>query len=492
MKRILFSFLFVAAIFSLGSCSGLGTTTCTTGCTAGNANLTLTVLDTPPAGATFLSFNTPIVGITLTSSTGTIVNVFSPTTPVSFDLIRLQSDSALLGTFQVPADTYKTMTITLGTPATVWANGTGSTVNTCPNGSICSLNGGAPGSIAIDLGSLNLGSSANVGLGIDFNLNNIITFASNSFTFDFTAANAITIDSLPRTGQAAGTFDTIGDFTGVITTKNGNNLTITSATHGVLTGAVSSTTTYTALSAVNATCNNQPADATCLGTGKTVSVDATISPAGVISITEVDFLDDPSINELEGIIYPTTTAGLYGMVVSDVINATGDTNLNSVVSGSQIQFTLDVSATFAVDTRNLGAPASVGFNSASDLFPGQQVMIHVKTATAGTFLSVVTDRLVLRYTRTSATASVVGGNAFSIQNLASLFGTFVGTPQVQTFPGITVFDNDVTGDITGISNGDVVSFRALYLNPNLADPAFLAAKVRKQSSAAASVAAAKH
>jgi hypothetical protein len=104
----------------------------------------------------------------------------------------------------------------------------------------------------------------------------------------------------------------------------------------------------------------------------------------------------------------------------------------------------------------------------------------------------VTDRLVLRYTRTSATASVVGGNAFSIQNLASLFGTFVGTPQVQTFPGVTVFDNDVTGDITGISNGDVVSFRALYLNPNLADPAFLAAKVRKQSSAAASVAAAKH
>ncbi len=384
------------------------------------------------------------------------------------------------------------MTITLGTPTTVWANGTGSTVNTCANGTICSLNGGAPGSIAIDLSSLNLGSGANAGLGIDFNLNSIITFANNSFTFDFAATNSITLDSLPRTGQAAGSLDSIGDFTGVITAKNGNNLTITSATHGVLAGTISSTTTYTGLFSVGMVCGGSAPSAACLGTNKTVSVDATISSAGVVSITEVDFLDDPFVDELEGTIYPTTTPGLFGMVVSDVINATGNANLNSVVSGGQIQFTLDPLATFAVDTRNLGTTASVGFNSSSDLFPGQQVMIHVKTATAGTFLSVVTDRLVLRYTRTSATASVVGGNAFSVQNLATLFGTFVGTPRVQTFPGITVFDNDVTGDITGLSNGDVVSFRALYLNPNLADPAFLAAKVRKQSSAAAAVATAKH
>ncbi len=83
MKQILLSLSFIAACFSLNSCSGPpGGNTCTTGCTGGNANLTLTVLDTPPTGATFLNFNTPIVGITMTSSTGTIVNVFSPTTPV--------------------------------------------------------------------------------------------------------------------------------------------------------------------------------------------------------------------------------------------------------------------------------------------------------------------------------------------------------------------------------------------------------------------------
>jgi len=382
------------------------------------------------------------------------------------------------------------MQIFLDAPSTVWANGSGSTVSACPTGTVCNLNGGTPGSITITFAqSLVFTANQNAGLGIDFNLNNIITTASNAITFNFAATNAVTTVSLPRTGQTTGTLESIEDFTGVITTKNSNNLTITSATHGVLTGAVSSTTTYTGLFSSGTVCGGSAPSATCLATNKTVSVDATVSNTGVVSITEVDFIDDPFVDEIEGVIYPTTTVGTFGMVVSDVVNATGNANLSAMVAGSRVQFTLDSSATFAVDTRNLGAAISGGFGSAGDLSPGQQVMIHVKTATPGTFLNVVTDRLVLRYTRATATVNIVGGNAFSIQNLPPFFGTFIGTPQVQTFPGVTTFDN--AADITGISNGDTVSFRALYLNPNVANPAFLAAKVRKESSAAAAIAGAK-
>jgi hypothetical protein len=478
MKNLWFLLTVVLAT-TTASCSHLPDSTCTSGCTGGNANLSLTVMDTPPAGANFLSFNLPIIGITLTSSTtGNPVSVFSPTTIPSFDLVRLQSDSAALGTFQVPADTYNKMTITLGTPSTIFANTTSAAIGTCAANSVCTFNGGAPGSIVVALSNFAPGSNANVGLGIDFNLNNIVTTTNTGAVgIDFTQTNAITAVSLPRVGQATGTLDTIEDFTGTITNVNGNNVTITSVTRGTLAGAVSSSTTYTGLLSVNNVCGGSAPTASCLGTSKTVSVDATIALDGTISITEVDFIDDPSTDEIEGVIYPTTTANTFGMIVSDVINASGNATLNPVGSGSQIHFTLDPGATFAVDTRNLVASIPSGFASQSDMFPGQQVMIHVKTVTSGSTLNVVTDRLVLRYSRLTGTVNNVSGNEFGMQTLPPFLGTFIGTPEVQTFPGITVFDN--ISDLTTLTNGDTVSFRALYLNPNTSTQAFLAAKVRK-------------
>jgi hypothetical protein len=480
MKRILFSLSILAAIFLISSCSGLPNgSTCTTGCTGGNANLTLTILDTPPAGANFLNFNLPIIGISLTSATtGATVNVFSPTTIPTIDLVRLQSDSALLGTFQIAPDTYNKMTITLGTPSTIFAN-TGSTaIGSCAPVMVCSFNGGTVGSVVVTLSPvLTLGASANVGMGIDFTLDNIVTTTNTGdIAFDFTQPNAITPVALPRVGQATGTLDSIEDFMGIITASSGNSLTVVSKTRGTLTGTTSNATTFTGLSSpADTVCGGHPS-ASCVATGKTVSVDATIGLDGTISITEVDFLDDPSVDEIEGVIYPTGTPGTFGMIVYDAVNASNNSALTNVGSGFVLAFTLDPTATFAVDTRNLGAAVSAGFSSQSDMFAGQQVMIRVQsTNTSGTTFNVVTNRLVLRYSRTSATVSTVGGNAFGIVP-PNFFG-LNSAPLVQTFSGITAFDN-IT-DISGLTAGDNVSIRALYLNPQTTSPSFLAAKVRK-------------
>jgi hypothetical protein len=483
MKRNFFSLLFllIAAAFTLSSCSGpVGNVVCGASCNSGNANVTLTLFDAPPANASFISFNTPITAITLTPQTGADVSIFAPTTPTSFEMTRLQSDSAPIGTFQVPSGTYTRMNFFLGSTSSVFANSSSSAIGACAANTVCNLNSGTPGAIsAIFTSPLIVAASANIGLGIEFNLNNAVT-TQNGITIDFNQPNIITVSSLPRTGQAAGTLDTIEDFTGVITTLNGSNVTITSGTRGTLTGAVTSSTTYTALSSVNTTCNNQAADVTCLGMNKTVSVDATISTSGVVTITEVDFLDDPFTNEIEGIIYPTTTAGVYGMIVSDKVNATGNALLTPVSSGATISVTLDSAATFAIDTRNLLVSIPIGFSSAADIFAGQEVMIHVKSASVGTVLDVVTDRLVLRYSRITGTVNTVGGNAFSVNGLPPFLGSFTGTPQVQTFAGITTFDG--FSSLSDLATGNPsVSFRALYLNPNTAanGAPFLAAKVRK-------------
>jgi hypothetical protein len=465
--------LLVLAVFSLNSCSGPASGTITP--PPGTANFTVTVTDAPPAGVSFLSFNVPITSVSLTSSTGAIVNVVTPSTPIVLDMIRLQSDSASLGTFQIPADTFKSLTITLGVVNTTFANTTSATIGSCAASAVCFLNSGTPGAQTITFATpITLAAGGNVGLNVDFNLNNAVTTA-NGITIDFTQANILTIPNAPVT---TGNLNAIEDFTGVITSFTGNNVTITSGTRGVLTGAVTSTTTYSGLSSNAKVCNNTTPTASCLGVNKTVSVDATLSAAGVVTITEVDFLDDPFVDEIEGIIYPTATAGTYNLIVSDKVNATGNSLITPISAGAKISVTLDTSVEFDVDTRNLLASIPTGFSSSSDIFPGQEVMIHIKSATTGTLLNVVTDRIVLRYSRVTGLVNTVSGSTFTYQqaSLPAFLGTFSTPPPVFTVTGVTVFDG-VT-DITGLSNGNTVSIRALYLHNNLAQT-FEAAKVRK-------------
>lgn len=475
MKRfsLSLSILLVLAVFLFNSCSGLPNGTITP--PPGTANFTVTVTDAPPAGVSFISFNVPISSVSLTSSTGAIVNVVSPSTPILLDMIRLQSDSAALGTFQIPADTYTKLTINLGVVNATFANTTSATVGSCVAGDVCFLNSGTPGAQDITFASpITVAGNTNVGLNVDFNLNNAVTTA-NGVTIDFTQANILTIPSAPVT---TGNLNPIEDFTGVITTFTNNNVTIASGTRGTLTGVVNSSTNYNALSSNAAVCGGTP-NAQCLAVNKTVSVDGTLSASGVVTITEVDFLDTPFVDEIEGVIYPTSTAGVYNMIVSDKVNATNNSLLTPVSAGAKIAVTLDTSVEFDVDTRNLLVSIPSNFTSSSDLAAGQEVMVHVKTATAGTLLNILTDRIVLRYSRVTGLFNAGGSNAFTFQqtSLPAFLGTFGSAPTVQTVTGVTTFDGGITG-ISDLVNGDSVSVRALYLRNNLVQP-FQAAKVRK-------------
>ena len=467
------SILLVLAVFLLNSCSGApgGTTTPP----PGTANFTLTVTDAPPSGVSFISFNVPITAVSLTSSTGAIVNVVTPSTPILLDMIRLQSDSAALGTFQIPADTYTKLTITLGVVNATFANNTSTTVGSCVAGDVCFLNSGTPGAQTITFASpITVAGSANVGLNVDFNLNNAVTTA-NGVTIDFTQANILTIPNAPVT---TGNLNAIEDFTGVVTGFSNSNVTIASGTRGTLVGVVNSSTTYTGITqGSNPACGGTP-NFQCLNTAKTVSVDATLSAAGVVTITEVDFLDTPDVDEIEGVIYPTSTTGVYNMIVSDKVNVSNNAQLAALSAGAKIAVTLDTSVEFDIDTRNLLASIPGGFTSNNDIFPGQEVMVHVKSTTSGALLNVITDRIVLRYSRVTGLVNTVSGNTFTYQqaSLPALLGTFTTPPTVNTVTGVTTFDG-VT-DIAGLANNDSVSVRALYLHTNTVQP-FQAAKVRK-------------
>lgn len=477
-------FALMPLAFLLSSCSGLPVQNCGNNCVQnGNANVTLTLFDAPPAGVDFISFNIPITAVTLTPQSGANVTVFSPATPAIFEMTHLQSDSALIGTFQVPSGTYTALHIVVSAPFAKWANSSGSTILGCATNTLCNLAGGA-GQIDVPLNpSLSLAANQNIAVGLDFNLDNAVT-TQNGLTLDLiNQADVVTVATLPRTGQASGTADTIEDFVGVVKTVSGSTITLQNDAGTTFAGTTGSTTTFDPPPGGSPACGGT-FNLSCVAVGQTLSVDATVSSTGAIVITNVDFLDLPAVDEIEGTIFPTATAGTFLCVVDHKILAANSTNatiLAPVSSGTTLNLVLDTTGTgptFAIDAGNLPITPSNGFFSSSDLVTGQRVMAHVKSVTSGALLNVTTDRVVLRFSRLTGTPGTVSGNNFALATTPAYFA-FVGQPQVETFTTQTIFDGvtDISG-LNGITNK--VSIRALYLNPGSGvQQPFVAAKVRK-------------
>ena len=173
----------LAAVLALTSCSG-SKNSCTTNCT-GDASVNVTLFDTPPTGITVLSFSLPIVGISLTPSSGSPVSIYSPTSIVPTELTRLQAESAVVTTgVQVAAGTYTSVNVTLATSSGIFINastsaitvpgGSSSQSTICNPGMVCTLPNGATATVNIPL-SLRLAAGQNTWIGLDVNLNNAIT-----------------------------------------------------------------------------------------------------------------------------------------------------------------------------------------------------------------------------------------------------------------------------------------------------------------------------
>jgi hypothetical protein len=478
-------FMLCALVALVAGCSGLPVSNGGGGGGGtGNANVTLTVFDAPPAGVDFVSFTLPISSVTLTPQSGAPVNVFSPSNAQVFELTHLQSDSALLGTFQIPANTYTAINVFVRTPSSIFANSSTTTFGNCPPATVCNLNGGGDAQLTFTFATpLALAGNQNVGLGLEINLANAITSSGNAISIDMTQPNVLAVVSLPRTGQTAGTLDDIDDFVGIVTAVSGSSITLQNDAGISLTGTTGSSTTFDPPPGGSASCGGT-FNLACVAVGQTLSVDATVSTSGSITLTNVDFLDLPAADEIEGTIFNTTTPGTFLMVVDHKVLAASSNNatiLGPVSAGFTLNIILDTSGSgpiFAVDTSNLPIAPTVGFLSGSDLVTGQRIMAHVKSVTSGTLLNVTTDRVVLRFSRFTGTPGAISGSIFTLQSPPSFLNLNI-PPEVNTFIPQTIFDG-IT-DISGLNGvATPVSIRALYLNPNSGvQQPLLAAKVRK-------------
>jgi len=494
MKRnSLFLLVLSAIVLALSSCSGYwynpggGTGGGGTPPPPPTATLNLTFQDAPPANTSIASFKVAITGVALNpAGGGSAVNLTLSPNPYVVELTRLASDSAFLGSFTVPSGSYSSITVALGNPDITFANQSGGTVTGCLTGSVCEITPAAAGNLTVSTAPFPLTLSANgqSGLALDFNLNNALTATGGNLGVDFTAAGVLSAAALPRTGTAfaADALDLLEDFTGTVTAVSSSSITVQSGTRGTLTGTLNSSTAYYD---PLGTC--VALDSTCLHTAQTLSVDAALNLNGSLTIRSVDLLDTTSVDEIEGTVVLTgpPPSTQFNLVLSDKVVASGNASLSSAVAGNIVLVTLSAAPAFQVDTDGLTippAPLSIfqGGSDTSVLFNGQTVMVRV-TAAAGSSgagdLTATVDRVLLRYTRT--TAAVTGAVAspyfyLDATTLPPYFG-ILNTAQVQIFPNVTNYDG--VNDVTGLAPGDIVSVRALYIKS--AAPPFLAAKVRK-------------
>src|SRR6266478_9242763 len=251
--RIVFAALLLLSV-ALISCTGLPKPPCTTNC--GTSNATLSVIMTavpltPPPNTNLLSFIVDVNTITLTSSTGTNVNIPLNNTSFSVDLTKLQSDSAFLGTsVTVPAGSYTSMSVSLSSPVVTFCTQTAGNIG-CASGSVTTISGAtAAPKITTAPFPLTLTANQKTGLAVTLNLGNALTVTSSQVVtaVNLGAANVLSANNLPSASSslAAGHLDFVEDVTGVVTAVNAatQSVTVKTATRGSLTAVANSSTVF--------------------------------------------------------------------------------------------------------------------------------------------------------------------------------------------------------------------------------------------------------
>jgi hypothetical protein len=498
--------LFFAFIALLGLCSCSGfrqPNSCSGGtCVIPNATVSLTLAAEPlmpPPSAPILAFSLTITGISLTPSSGNEVNVPLPSTTYVAELTRLQSDSAFLGEAirGVPPGTYTKLTLTVSSSRVTYCAQPVLGTPGCSSGSVATVSGGAAAlSISSAPFPLTLADNQMAALRVQVDMSKALTVnaaAQAVSSVDFTKAGVANAVSLPPgvSSLATNEVELVEDVTGFVSSVAGSSSTLTLKTveRGSITVTANPSTFY------SPNCTSPPinltSDFNCVRTNQLASMDVTLNKDGSFTLLEYDPLDTVASDWIEGVVIATPAFPTqFALVTSDfLLSSTASLIANSVSLGDQITVNLKPGVTFSVDSKGLTLPGDATiFQSANDtsvLRPGQTVAVRVTSFASGSGTtpgSVTVDILDLRFTRLAGSVfSTAPPNDFFVQGLPPFLGTNTQEKVQVTqpaFPQSAPTNFDGVADASGLSNGQVVSIRAMYFGPASSIP-FSASKVRK-------------
>ena len=490
------AFLVLLVVFSLESCSGPTTPIGPATGQTNKAALILTLRAAPlssPTSVNLLSFRTTVVAVSLIPATGGSINVPLNSDVYQVDLTRLQSDAALLSfSTSIPDGTYTNMVVSFSDSAVTYCTQMQGLMG-CAPGSLTTLSG-TPATPIITTPPFPLVITRGQSIGVAVTVNIAKALTVNGQTQAITevnlgAPNVVTAMMLPPTSSSLrpATLEFVEDVTGVISSVNENNrsVTIQTATKGAMTAIAGASTTVSP----NCLTFNLGNAFECAKQGQVASLDTVVNLDGSLSLLEYDPLAIAEGDWIEGIIgSPASSSTQFQFVTNDFVLASNNSLIRSKLElGAPLQVTLVNPRPFVVDTKNLVVPNTpfAGATDTSVLAPGQTLAVHLVsfTPSAGTTLAAAgVDFVYLRFTRvTGSVASVAPPNTFAIQSLPSFFGLTVPVT-VQLSDGASATNFDGVSGASELVSGQTVSIRALYFGPPTGPTPtptpFSAAKVR--------------
>jgi hypothetical protein len=428
------------------------------------APMSIIVTDTPPSGLDVLSFQITITGATLQPG-----NVSLITASQTLELTQLQTDHALLTTANVPVGTYTSMVLTFANPSmTVFNTGTPiASTPVCKTNAFCTIQPKLNAvSVTISTTPFPLPATLNtpVGLLLDLNVNNLVQ--NTGAAVDPTATGAVRVTTLASV-QATTELDRLNDVVGKLTTVGTNQFVLTTSNGNALTVNTDTTTKFFFPTKVCAANNF-----TCLIAGQILSAQVSLHGDGSLHAVAVNFEDSAGAQEIEGEIVSFPAGAASGTTEFNVVvHQAVPSNATMPVGGTAFVTIEDSTTltTFLIDNGGFTLPGGVSFASATDLVIGQEVLVRVGSSSSG--LAISSSRLILRPAQITAAIFLVDtGNArFTVNTLPSLFSS--ATPStitqimVQT-TSQTVFINPTVNQpgLTGLAAGQPVSTGGFLFN----------------------------
>jgi hypothetical protein len=381
MNRILFGVLSSSLILSLCACSGVRQSGGGGGGT-GNATLSLTLRATPPSPSAHLSivtFRATVTGVSLTPSSGSVVNVglVSGTTgSYVAEFTRLQSDSALLSAgVSVPAGIYNSLAVTFSDVLLTFCTQPSSGVAGCSSGSLTQVPGSA-GAATASSGALPLTVTRGekLGLALDVNIPNAITASGQTISaLNLAAPNVLTATVLQApsstTDLASGQLAHIDDLYGVVSSVSASaqSFTLQTAYRGSVAITAKSSTTY------DPVCSTQ--SFSCVTSGALAAVDAILNVDGTLTIRNYSPVPFTAVSKdtIEGVVTvpPSSVNQVFDIAVTDASFAPSNSLLNgSIRPGDLVIVGVVTPQPFFVVNEGLIIPTN-GFSGSTDVSPIQ-------------------------------------------------------------------------------------------------------------------------
>ncbi len=408
--------------------------------------------------------------VTITGAVLQPGNVSLVSSPVTFEMHRLETETALLSSLSVPAGTYTSINVTFFKPEITFLNNTGAAImmggTPCANGAVCEFNNMPLGQSSVTYSGapfpITLAANTPLGLLVDVDVLNSLPANMANMTPVFAMLN---LPAKPGTGE----FEDMEDVVGKVSAKDtANNQFTLQVTSGVTTLIIKvDNNTIFDFSDLG-----QPNTFASLAVGQVLEVDVKMMPDRSLLATKVKFEDNDVEEELEG-----TIVKLNGLTSFDMVLMHESTDVAGIAPGNVVTINLLSGTQFRVDAGNLPV-GGLNFIAATDLMVGQSVEIERKTTPTGTPPAMNTDKVKLKKSIFTAKvkAKLSNGTDFTVDNLP---GLFTGIAQIEVRTSTQTEFSPSLVSVSTLNAGDTVSLRGLLFK-TLGDPVLVAKKVRKR------------